>query len=184
MGAIGSKVTVLAGAQMGSLGVVTATEGDPTGDWFLYTVHDADRRPLGLYRADQLSWPTPVLAAYKASETGALKHEGGKLHLELVPVSWVEALAQVLQYGAYEKTPLPYGAGNWLKGGPWMDLVAAAFRHVYGWARGEDTDKESGQHHLVHAAVNVLMVFSQQALTRGTDDRALYNPLTQVRGQT
>lgn len=48
---------------------------------------------------------------------------------------------------------------------------AALMRHVLAWAGGEDTDEESGVHHLALAAANCIMLQELQLRGLGIDDR-------------
>lgn len=75
-------------------------------------------------------------------------------------------MAEVLRYGADK-----YAARNWEKGMAWGRLLAAALRHLTAWARGQESDAESGQRHLAHAACCVLMLLALTKRSVGTDDR-------------
>lgn len=97
-------------------------------------------------------------SGYSVSETGMLKHTGGKLRMECLPPEWKELLAKHMQYGAFEKKPMAYGLDNWRKGGDAKLLVAAAERHILAYQKGQFIDEESGSHHLVAAACNLLML--------------------------
>ena len=90
---------------------------------------------------------------YKKSEdvvTDGLKHDGGKLRLDLVPAELIEAVGAVLTHGA-EK----YGENSWQKVAP-KRYRAALMRHICKWLKnpfGKDAD--SGLPHLWHVACNV-----------------------------
>lgn len=107
---------------------------------------------------------------YTQEATGMLKHTGGKLHVECVPVDWEIWLAQGMQYGAFDKKPVPYGLGNWQKGGKASSLMSALRRHTQQVLVGEWSDPDSGLPHLVHAAMNALMIVSLKQLGRLEDD--------------
>lgn len=96
--------------------------------------------------------------SYTVSESGMLKHTGGKLRMECLAPEWKELLARHMQYGAFDKKPMAYGLDNWRKGGDPKLLVAAAERHILAYQKGERVDEESGSHHLVAAACNLLML--------------------------
>lgn len=78
-----------------------------------------------------------------------MKYDGGKLRYDLVPVEVHEALAEVLTYGANK-----YADNNW-QSVESDRYVAALFRHLNAWRKGEQVDEESGYHHLKHALTNV-----------------------------
>jgi hypothetical protein len=75
-----------------------------------------------------------------------VKYDREKLRVDLVPVSAIRALAQVLTDGARK-----YGERNWEKGLEWNRPYAAAQRHLLAWWNGETYDLESGHNHLWHA---------------------------------
>lgn len=76
------------------------------------------------------------------------KYDDGKLDLTLVPPEMEEAVAEVMMFGAKK-----YARNNW-KIVPDADrrYFAAMERHIKAFKRGEETDMESGLHHLAHAA--------------------------------
>lgn len=96
------------------------------------------------------------------------KHDQRKPALDLVPPAALEAVAEVLTFGA-EK----YGRHNWRRSGglEWSRLQAAALRHLVAFGRGEDLDPESGLPHLAHAGCCVLMLLEYQQGGEGIDDR-------------
>lgn len=82
-----------------------------------------------------------------ATSEGGRKNDSGKTRWDLVPPLMLEQLAEVLTFGAKK-----YGANNWrnledARG----RYIAAAFRHMAAWRKGEERDQESGLHHLAHA---------------------------------
>lgn len=78
-----------------------------------------------------------------------LKFDTDKLRYDLVPPETLKALAEVLTYGAKKYKP-----NNW-KNGDKARYVAALYRHLEAWRRGESHDEESGLEHLAHALTNV-----------------------------
>lgn len=82
--------------------------------------------------------------------TDGLKHDGGKLRLDLVPPELIEAVGAVMTHGA-EK----YGEGNWKKVEP-KRYRAALMRHICKWLKNPfGKDEYSGLPHLWHIACNV-----------------------------
>jgi hypothetical protein len=86
--------------------------------------------------------------------------------LELLPFAALLEVARVYGYGAKK-----YAVHNWRKGYAWSLSLGALLRHVFIWSCGESIDRESGRHHLAHAAFHclTLITFEQQGL--GKDDR-------------
>lgn len=66
---------------------------------------------------------------------------------------WLVPAAEVLDYGRKK-----YAPWNWAKGSNWSVPVACALRHLVAVIQGEDTDEESGLHHLAHAYCNLIML--------------------------
>ena len=79
------------------------------------------------------------------------KVDGGKLDLTLVPSELEEAVCRVLEFGARK-----YTRDGWrtVPEGP-RRYFAALERHLKAFKRGEDNDRDSGLHHLEHAACNL-----------------------------
>lgn len=98
--------------------------------------------------------------------TGARKADAEKVRVDLLPVDALLAAAEVFTYGAAK-----YEARNWEKGFDWSRIYGATLRHLWAWFRGEDIDKESGYHHLAHAACCVLMLLAMATRPVGRDDR-------------
>jgi hypothetical protein len=85
----------------------------------------------------------------------ANKYDSGKLRYDLVPVIAFRGDAEIFTYGAGK-----YGDHNWEKGLNYSRLFAAVMRHLLAWRSGEDTDPESGLHHIKHARVNLAMILA------------------------
>ena len=79
----------------------------------------------------------------------------------------ISEVGKVAGYGA-----IKYGRGNYLKSGyDWSLNVDAAFRHIFSWLEGEDSDPESRLNHLAHAAWHMITLIGFQKRGLGTDDR-------------
>ena len=95
-----------------------------------------------------------------------VKHDAGKLPLDLLPFDALDSVAAVLAHGAAK-----YEARNWELGMRWGRLFGAALRHLFAWGRGERLDPESGLPHLAHAACCVLFLLAYELRGVGQDDR-------------
>lgn len=106
-------------------------------------------------------------ARFYANETNTtMKFDGGKAPLDLVPMSAVFGLAEVLGYGAKK-----YTAWNWRKGLIWSRYYAAAMRHLFQWWCIGSVDPESGISHLKHAMCNIAFLIEYEQSKLGEDDR-------------
>lgn len=116
--------------------------------------------------------PTPAPAPDEAPVApaeglaGGVKHDDGKPRMDLLPPEALREIADVLALGAQK-----YDAHNWRKGFAYSRLLAAALRHVFSWAGGENKDPESGKSHLAHAACCLMFLITFEQTRTGTDDR-------------
>ena len=82
--------------------------------------------------------------------TDGLKHDGGKLRLDLVPPEMIEAVGAVMTHGCKK-----YGEGSYRNVEP-KRYRAALMRHICKWLKNpHGTDEDSGLPHLYHIACNV-----------------------------
>lgn len=98
--------------------------------------------------------------------TGAVKADGGKSRVDLLPVRPMLDIGAVLEFGARK-----YAPWNWARGFDWSRPYAAALRHLYAWYGGEDLDQETGLSHLAHAACCLLFLLEYEHSGAGHDDR-------------
>lgn len=99
--------------------------------------------------------------------SAATKHDSDKPYRpELLSFAALEEVSKVLVHGAAK-----YGDHNWRKGFKWSRLLGAALRHLFAWARGENSDFESGFSHLAHAMCCVMFLLEHQLNNLGEDDR-------------
>ena len=103
--------------------------------------------------------------------TEATKHDGDKCAMDLIAPELLEAVGDVLKFGAGK-----YASRNWEKGMAWGRCYGAALRHLNAWhaahLRGESgKDPESGLSHLAHAACCISFLLAYEARGIGTDDR-------------
>ena len=86
-------------------------------------------------------------------DTKALKYDGGKLRLDLIPPETYEALGRVLTYGA-EK----YSVNSW----QFVErerYVAALLRHFVEYMKDPmSVDEESGLKHIEHVLCNAMFL--------------------------
>lgn len=98
------------------------------------------------------------------------KHDQNKAPLDLLPYEGLEAIAQVLGFGAKK-----YARGQWMGGIEYSRLIAAAQRHIGQFNSGQDMDEESGLSHLAHAGCCILFLLWMQKHKPHMDNRLLPN---------
>lgn len=103
-----------------------------------------------------------------ADESGPafVKADAQKRPLDLLPFVAVEEVAEVLAFGRKK-----YRAHGWRSVDKRSRYFAAALRHLFAYAKGEDRDPESGLRHLAHAACSVLFLLEADVSNLGEDDR-------------
>ena len=99
--------------------------------------------------------------------SSGVKYDTGKIRYDLVPPEIEEALAKVFTIGA-----IKYKPRNCETGFEYGRLYAAARRHMAEWAKGYDTDNDSGLPHLCASAWSLLMIYLCQVRGIGVDDRS------------
>lgn len=89
---------------------------------------------------------------YSTNLPNGRKDDGGKLRVDLLPFAALEEVSRVLMHGAAK-----YGENNW-RGVSRARYFAATLRHLFAYAKGEETDPESSLPHLAHAACSLLFM--------------------------
>ena len=89
-----------------------------------------------------------------SSSNDGKKNDAGKNRLDLIEPEFIEAVGNVLTFGAEE-----YGPNNWQKvDGAEDRYYAAAMRHLMAYRKGEKIDPESKLPHLAHVATNMMFL--------------------------
>ena len=110
-----------------------------------------------------------------------VKHDGGKVRLELIPPEFLFATGVVLTFGADK-----YDDRNWEKGMRWGRVFGAMMRHLWCWWAGDaptsrnfafgELDDETGVSHLWHASCCLAFLITYEQRQIGTDDRHVGGP--------
>lgn len=114
-------------------------------------VEDIEREELFLSER-KLHWDS--ISAMKKQEA---KADAGKPRPTLVPVSLVEAVASIREYGVAKY----HDPDNWKKVEP-QRYKDAAYRHWLAYIKGGKLDPESGLPHLHHCACNLAFLIEME----------------------
>ena len=101
-----------------------------------------------------------------ATSNDAIKNDGDKLRLDLLPVRPLLDVGKVLTFGAKK-----YSERNWEKGFAWSRPYAATLRHLFAWWSGETYDPETGLNHLAHALCEIMFLLEFSYTHEEMDDR-------------
>lgn len=109
------------------------------------------------------------------TELQGVKHDGGKVRLDLIPPELMQSVGEILTFGADK-----YDDHNWELGMDWSRVFGALQRHLYQWydTSQPDTDEETGKSHLWHAACCITFLLTYEKRQKGHDDRFRYDDLT------
>jgi uncharacterized HAD superfamily protein len=94
------------------------------------------------------------------------RFNSGKIRYDLLEPHAIEELAKIFSFGAKK-----YAPNNWLKGLPWMDVIASLKRHLAQFEKGEDRDQETQLLHMAHVAWNALAIVSYYKYRPEFDNR-------------
>jgi hypothetical protein len=77
----------------------------------------------------------------------------GRPPLSLLDSPFLKQVSLVLAFGASK-----YGRDNWRGGQSYNRCIDSILRHIVAFAEGESYDKETGLHHLAHAACSIMFL--------------------------
>ena len=98
-------------------------------------------------------------------QTG-IKHDGGKVRMDLLSPFALEEIARVMTVGATK-----YGDNNWRGGLLWSRVFSALMRHAWAYWRGENFDPETGLNHLAHCGCCIMFLLEYSKSHPELDDR-------------
>lgn len=99
----------------------------------------------------------------------AARENEGKPRWGLVPQSALLPLVRVLEHGAQR-----YGAWNFTKGLSITEICESLKRHLDAFMEGQDTDSDSGLHHVGHIQANALFLSWMLQHRPEMDDRFIF----------
>jgi len=103
----------------------------------------------------------------KVVDGSGSRHNENKRRMDLLCPLALEALADVLTYGASK-----YETRNWERGNDWGVPIASLLRHLTALMAGEDDDPESGLPHTSHILFNAMQLHRNFEIYPEGDDRS------------
>ncbi len=100
------------------------------------------------------------------SPTGSKRNNVDKPSMSNLLPEFLLGMAEVMTKG--EKK---YGKNNWKKGNYTSVPYDSAMRHIMDWQKGISLDDETKDHHLFHAAVNLMMCWYYEQEYKDFDNR-------------
>jgi hypothetical protein len=82
------------------------------------------------------------------------RYNAGKIQTREVDPDFIMGIGEVLT-----KSRAKYEAFNWQKDTPFSVPYESLLRHLMAFQKGEELDKESGCHHLLHVATNIMFLY-------------------------
>lgn len=101
------------------------------------------------------------------SATGSLRFNEGKPEVSQVDPKFIMALADLMTASSKK-----YGKHNYALGQQYSTPFDSCMRHLMKFMQGENIDEESGKDHLIHAAANIMIMYTSTKLDNpDLDDR-------------
>lgn len=97
--------------------------------------------------------------AENKSPTGSLRHNEGKPQVSQLDPRFILGLAELMT-----KSAKKYGKYNWALGQEYHTPFDSCARHLFDYMCKIDNDKESGMSHLLHAAANIMIMWTSHKL--------------------
>ncbi|WP_333810768.1 dATP/dGTP diphosphohydrolase domain-containing protein [Timonella senegalensis] len=121
--------------------------------------------------AKTLTQHTPTIKAGAHGEVRTTSSTGAQKGVkpEAYALLPVEALAEVARH--YGRGAEKYAAHNWRKGYEWSKSYSALQRHANAFWQGENTDEETGSHHMAGVIFHALSLITFTAEHPEFDDR-------------
>lgn len=101
------------------------------------------------------------------SATGSLRYNNGKPEMSQLDPRFIMELAKLMT-----QSEKKYGKYNWALGQKYTTTYDSLNRHMTAFLTGEEIDPESGIHHLIHCASNIMIMWTSWKLDNPElDDR-------------
>lgn len=95
------------------------------------------------------------------SSTGSLRFNEGKPEVSQLDPRFILALADLMTVSAKK-----YGRYNWSLGQEYHTPFDSCVRHLLKFMSGENLDEESQKSHLIHAAANIMILWTSMQLDK------------------
>lgn len=128
-------------------------------------------RPERSVFSDKTPLPVPVapkgVKMFEEIQNTSARFNSGKTQVRELDPAFIMGLGEVLT-AARSK----YEEGNWMKPTKFSTPYESAMRHLMKFWDGTELDEETGKHHLLHAATNLMFLYyHSQNGEEGSDDR-------------
>lgn len=97
---------------------------------------------------------TDVPGACPGEKVMSERKNEGKIQTREIDPAFILGIGEVLT-----KSRAKYEHYNWTKSTKLSTPYESMMRHIMAFQSGEDTDKETGSHHLLHAATNLMFMY-------------------------
>lgn len=94
------------------------------------------------------------------------RYNQGKPQTREIDPEFIMGMAKVLTASRTK-----YAEGNWQNETKFSTPYESCMRHLMKFWSGEEKDSESGEHHLLHCAVNLMFLHYHLTSGKGVDDR-------------
>lgn len=101
------------------------------------------------------------------------RYNEGKIQSREIDPDFILGIGEVLT-----KSRAKYEHFNWQKPTNFSTPYESLMRHLMAFQKGEEIDQETGCHHLLHAATNIMFLHYHAINNSGIDDRGFKKVLT------
>lgn len=102
----------------------------------------------------------------------AVKHDNGKIRMELLPINAMTQIAKVFTFGAKKYDDFNYMKNGGIKA---SRVYGALLRHMFAWYGGESQDPETGESHLAHAGCCIMILLELEKFGTNIDKPTYYD---------
>jgi hypothetical protein len=154
---IGDKVKLLSNefsfhnVPNGSVGIITNFDNQ---DYIYVSFGNNGNLALRNYQLDKIVEVPEISEALKNNNPTSARYNQGKIQTREVDPAFILGIGDVLTASRAK-----YDHFNWCKPTKLSTPYESAMRHLMAFQSGEDFDKETSKHHLLHVATNIMFMY-------------------------